>query len=537
MGSTIPKNHDASKGLANSETVSARDARKGHGAETVTREARNGLKFFPVASRSTKLARRAKSKPTSSVVAIVSETETSELNQILSPYDLLLDEERIDDVRDVSEPTTGFEHYSFYQNQSVYQNQPVYSNRVNNAVAPFVNAARELELEIENEESDEENHPYIVGDWVVNTIPCLIRGLDEDAPVLSIIYPRGTKRRFFTYQNNQLAKVETVLGEDSKEKTRVVYLKDLTSGTWHMSLDGITSRLPGEITLSDTGVFHVQVDDTGRCRREYPDGTISVDMACSAHHKGAHALIQALMSEEDGSGGKNNRTVLDLLSVVSHDLRSPLTSVQGLLTLLSAGAFGVIPDKARERIASVESDLTRLTRLINELLDAEMLVSGKLVMRRTLIDVQDLFDAAVGSLSGLALQQKVHLSVIKSNLQLYADKDRLVRVLVNIVANAIKYSPKGATVVLSAEFNGDSVVLKVRDSGRGIPTKYQKAIFERFQQVSEGDWSEKGGVGLGLAISKSIVEAHGGIIGVDSQPSTGSTFWVRLPANTLAEYA
>ncbi|MDZ4833679.1 MAG: HAMP domain-containing sensor histidine kinase [Candidatus Melainabacteria bacterium] len=517
MGSTVPKD-DASKSLANSETSAQRDARK-------------SLKFLPVASRATKLARRSKTKaqPSNSFITIVSVLESEEIEHAISPYDLLLDEQAFDETTDTTDNLTGFEHYSFYKNP------PVYSNRVTAAVAPFIHAARELELE-EQDEEGEENQPYVVGDWVVNTIPCLIRGLDENAPVLSIIYPRGTKRRFFTYRNNQLAKVETVLGEDDKAKTRVVYTKDLTSSTWHMSLDGITSRLPGEITLSDTGVFHVQVDDTGRCRREYPDGTISVDMACSEHHKGAHALIQALMSEEDGSGGKNNRTVLDLLSVVSHDLRSPLTSVQGLLTLLSAGAFGVIPDKARERIASVESDLTRLTRLINELLDAEMLVSGKLVMRRTLIDVQDLFDAAVGSLSGLALQQKVHLSVIKSNLQLYADKDRLVRVLVNIVANAIKYSPKGANVVLSAEFNGDSVILKVKDSGRGIPTKYQKAIFERFQQVSEGDWSEKGGVGLGLAISKSIVEAHGGIIGVDSQPSSGSTFWVRLPANTLAEY-
>ena len=517
MGSTVPIDHDASKSLANSEAAAA------------LREARKGLKFHPVSSRSTKLARRSRTKSAApGFISIVNVIEQDEAQPELSPYDLLIDENGYDDA-DGTEQLTGFEHYSFYKNQ------PAYSNRINNAVAPFVSAARELELQDENE--NDESHPYVVGDWVVNTIPCLIRGLDEDAPVLSIIYPRGAKRRYFTYSNNQLSKVETVLGEDDKEKTRVVYTKDLISGTWHMSLDGITSRLPGEITLSDTGVFHVQVDDTGRCRREYPDGTTSVDMACSAHHKGAHALIQALMSEEDGSGGKNNRTVLDLLSVVSHDLRSPLTSVQGLLTLLSAGAFGAIPDKARERIASVESDLTRLTRLINELLDAEMLVSGKLVMRRSLIDVQDLFDAAVGSLSGLALQQKVHLSVIKSNLQLYADKDRLVRVLVNIVANAIKYSPKGATVVLSAEFNGDSVILKVKDSGRGIPTKYQKAIFERFQQVSEGDWSEKGGVGLGLAISKSIVEAHGGIIGVDSQPSTGSTFWVRLPANTLAEYS
>lgn len=517
MGSSVKQELDAAKIFGS--------------AEAALREPRKALTILPVASKSAKLARLARMKPSSeSVVTVINQqmaiVEANEPRQF-SPYDLLLD-----DSYDDSEPlpsTTGFEHYSFFNTKAQFIHCKV-EDAHSEPVLHEAHSNKERNL-------DDDKHPYIVGDWVINTIPCLIRGLDEDAPIVSIRYPRGSKTRYFNYHSSQLTRVETVLGNDDKDQARVVYTKDVSTGTWHMTLDGITSRLPGEISLSDTGVFHVQVDDTGRCRREYPDGTTSVDMACTAHHRGAHALIQALISEDDGQGGKNNRTVLDLLSVVSHDLRSPLTSVQGLLTLLSAGAFGVIPDKARERIASVESDLTRLTRLINELLDAEMLVSGKLIMRRSLIDVQELFDMAVGSLSGLAMQQKVHLSVIKSNLQLYADKDRLVRVLVNIVANAIKYSPKGATVVISAEFNGDSVILKVKDSGRGIPTKYQKAIFERFQQVSEGDWSERGGVGLGLAISKSIVEAHGGTIGVDSQGSPGSTFWVCLPANTLAEYA
>ncbi|MBX9668517.1 MAG: HAMP domain-containing histidine kinase, partial [Candidatus Obscuribacterales bacterium] len=455
-------------------------------SEPDPREDKTNVTILPVASRYvTKLARLTRTKHSDSIAKPNPNPPENLDSKRFSPYDMFLEDTSSVDLPEPVPMLTGFEHYSFYNNQkqpSQYSDSPLIGE---------THTARQIQDEIEN-------HPYIVGDWIVNTVPCIIRGIGAESPIVSIRYPRGAKRRYFTYFSNQLVKVETVLGDEDKEKTRVVYAKELSSGAWHMLLDGITSRLPGEISLSDSGVFHVQVDDSGRCRREYPDGTTSVDMACSSHHKGAHALIRALMSEDDGSSGKNNRTVLDLLSVVSHDLRSPLTSVQGLLTLLSAGAFGDIPDKARERITSVESDLTRLTRLINELLDAEMLVSGKLVMRRQLIDVQDLFDAAVGSLSGLALQQRVQLSVIKSNLQLYADKDRLVRVLVNIVANAIKYSPRGATVVLSAEFNGDSVILKVKDSGRGIPTKYQKAIFERFQQVSEGDWSEKGGVGLGL---------------------------------------
>lgn len=482
-------------------------------------DGRKNFKIFPVASKAaTRLARMARQRAIDEQVLIANSFDETAVN----PTSFSITASKATPERFSSTPEPAPKQSVMDRTvQNFVKHQPQFDQTHAHTI---------------DEEPDEDNL-YIVGDWVVNTIPCLIRGIDENSPILSIRYPRGTKRRYFTHYNNQLTKVETVLGDEDKEKTRVIYTKDLTTGTWHMTLDGITSRLPGEISLSDTGVFHVQVDNTGRCRREYPDGTISVDMACSAHHKGAHALVQALMSDDDGNGGSNNRTVLDLLSVVSHDLRSPLTSVQGLLTLLSAGAFGVIPDKARERIASVESDLTRLTRLINELLDAEMLVSGKLIMRRQLIDVQDLFDAAVGSLSGLALQQKVHLSVIKSNLQLHADKDRLVRVLVNIVANAIKYSPKGATVVLSAEFNGDSVILRVKDSGRGIPTKFQKTIFERYQQVSEGDWSEKGGVGLGLAISKSIVEAHGGNIGVESLKGAGSTFWVSIPVSAFSDLA
>ncbi len=376
---------------------------------------------------------------------------------------------------------------------------------------------------------------YRVGEWIAQTSPCIIRGIKHQPQILAIRYPRGSKRRFFTYRGGELIRVETVLSDQSK--TRVLYNKDLPSGAWSMTLDGINAWLPGEVSISDNGVFHIQVDDAGRCRKEYPDGTTSVDMACTAHHEQSRRVARALMepdfgfADDDPIPAYSQRTVLELLSAVSHDLRSPLTSVQGLLTLLSAGAFGDIPEKARARIANVEIDLSRLTRLINELLDAEMLVSGKLLMRKELIDVQDLFEAAIGSLSGMALQNRINLLVVKSNLQLCADRDRLVRVLVNIVANAIKYSPKGSTVVLSAECDGEHVFLRVKDSGKGIPALHQKAIFERHHQVVDSDWSEKGGAGLGLAISRSIVEAHGGEIGVESQAGLGSTFWVSLPAN------
>lgn len=117
------------------------------------------------------------------------------------------------------------------------------------------------------------------------------------------------------------------------------------------------------------------------------------------------------------------------------------------------------------------------------------------------------------------------------NGELYADADRLVQVLVNLITNAVKFSPAGGTVQVTHKLDEDTLEMRVIDEGRGVPAKYKELIFERFQQVEVGDAKQKGGTGLGLAICKTIVEMHGGIIGVESEEGKGSTFWFRIKRN------
>jgi signal transduction histidine kinase len=234
---------------------------------------------------------------------------------------------------------------------------------------------------------------------------------------------------------------------------------------------------------------------------------------------------------------ETERMKQELVAMVSHDLRTPLTSIQGFLTLLSTGMYGELTQPGSENLSIAESNITRLISLINDLLDIEKMQSGKLEMELREVPLQDVFDRSYGSVIGFAEQQKVKLAMEPCDLLVYADGDRLVQVLVNLMSNAIKFSPKDAEVRVRAEERDDSVEIRVVDHGRGVPAAYREAIFERFQQVQKSDAKVKGGSGLGLAICKAIIEGHHGFIGVESEEGKGSTFWFRVPKPAAAQQA
>ena len=129
----------------------------------------------------------------------------------------------------------------------------------------------------------------------------------------------------------------------------------------------------------------------------------------------------------------------------------------------------------------------------------------------------------------------VRLEVVESALRAKGDGDRLVQVLVNLISNAVKFSPRGSVVSVSAALRGPEVEFRVADQGRGVPPHMREAIFERFRQVEASDARHKGGTGLGLAICKMIVEGHGGTIGLESEEGRGSVFWFRIPAAPAKE--
>lgn len=227
-----------------------------------------------------------------------------------------------------------------------------------------------------------------------------------------------------------------------------------------------------------------------------------------------------------------------LLQTVSHDLRSPLSSVRGILTLLSAGAMGQLPQKAIDKLQMAESDVERLIKLITDLLDLEKISEGKSKFEVSPVPVKRLVDRAVNSIIALAEEKGINISRTIDPVIVMGDEDRLVQVIVNLVSNAIKFSPEGGEIEVEAESINllDSALprqieIVVCDRGRGVPPELREKIFERFEQVKKTDATESGGTGLGLAICKSIVELHGGSIGVRENPGGGSIFWFRLPAS------
>jgi PAS domain S-box-containing protein len=225
-----------------------------------------------------------------------------------------------------------------------------------------------------------------------------------------------------------------------------------------------------------------------------------------------------------------DRLKSEFVSTVSHELRTPLTSIRGSLGLLAGGVLGPLTPPIKDLVLVAERNSVRLTALINDILDFERLDRGQVQMQMADVDLQPLFDQALESVRPVADEQRIALACSPTGLRLRADTVRVVQILINLISNAIKFSPPDREVRVWAEpREAGWVRVFVKDQGQGIPDSHQQRIFERFAQVETADNRDKGGTGLGLAICKAIVEHHGGRIGVDSEPGLGSTFWFEIP--------
>jgi len=219
----------------------------------------------------------------------------------------------------------------------------------------------------------------------------------------------------------------------------------------------------------------------------------------------------------------------EFVSVVSHELRTPLTSIRASLGLLTSGVFGTLPEKGERILDIAVTNTDRLVRLINDILDSERLASGKTPMEKKQCSTAQLVRQASDVMKPMAEKAGISLSVESQDAELWVDPDRIVQALTNLISNAIKFSPKGGTIWVTAERKENQMLFKVQDEGRGIPPDKLGLLFARFQQLDSSDAREKGGSGLGLSISRSIIEQHNGKIWVDSSVGKGSTFLITIP--------
>ncbi|MFQ2704419.1 ATP-binding protein [Aeromonas caviae] len=220
----------------------------------------------------------------------------------------------------------------------------------------------------------------------------------------------------------------------------------------------------------------------------------------------------------------------EFVSTVSHELRTPLTSITGSLGLIKGGALGMVPDSIKDMLAIAEGNSRRLRQLIDDLLDMDKLIAGKMNFDLQPIKLDELLAECDASHQGFA--QHLGVRLVHSNcpdLQVLADAQRLQQVLSNLLSNALKFSPAQGVVRLYSELEGQSVRILVSDQGPGVPADFTARIFKKFSQADASDSRQKGGTGLGLAISKELIERMGGSIGFVSESQRGSTFWIELP--------
>ncbi len=292
-------------------------------------------------------------------------------------------------------------------------------------------------------------------------------------------------------------------------------------------------RCPGcEVFARNSGIFN------GIGSAEYHEITIthprhlvikartSPVTDASGRYIGMVLTIRDITSEREIARMKN-----EFVSTVSHELRTPLTSIKGYVDLILDGDAGEVDEIQREFLGIVKENADRLVALINDMLDLSRIESGRVRLKVEPIRIGDVIAGTVDSFRAVLEQsgRTIKVRVPESLPKVAADRDRVGQVLMNLVSNALKYSPEGGDVLVSARHTGDFVTVSVQDHGMGISRDDQKQLFTKFYRIDNALTREIGGTGLGLSICKSIIELLGGRARVRSKLGEGSTFSFSLP--------
>jgi signal transduction histidine kinase len=222
----------------------------------------------------------------------------------------------------------------------------------------------------------------------------------------------------------------------------------------------------------------------------------------------------------------------DFLGNVSHELRTPLAAIKGYVDNLLDGVAGPLPDKPRRYLGRVLDNADRLGRMVSDLLDLTRIEAGKIELIPQALWIADLVGDAVDGLGHVAAERRIHVVAdLPPCPAVWADPDKVHQVLTNLLANAIKFSPPGGQVTVTARPDpGGPVRVVVEDGGPGIPFTERERVFDKFYQVGRVEGDRPPGTGLGLTIVRHLVELHGGRIWVEDAPGGGAAFVVLLPA-------
>jgi signal transduction histidine kinase len=219
----------------------------------------------------------------------------------------------------------------------------------------------------------------------------------------------------------------------------------------------------------------------------------------------------------------------ELLSLASHEMRTPLTSIRGYANTLLRESGHLGEETQKEFLEGIASESERLSHLVSDLLDMSQIEEGRLRVERRAAAPEQICRDAVNGATHPELKHQLRSDVTPDLPVVLADPNRIQQALANLISNAIKFSPEGSEVIVGARRESDSVEFYVKDGGVGIPREEQAHLFDRFRRAANAHDAGTPGAGLGLYITRGIVEAHGGTISVDTELGTGSTFRFTLP--------
>ncbi len=280
-------------------------------------------------------------------------------------------------------------------------------------------------------------------------------------------------------------------------------------------------------TLSSPSVINLRRDLEGR-RKDGSQFPLELNVAPikRAGKRGFVGVLRDITERKRIDKMKN-----EFVSTVSHELRTPLTSIRGSLGLVTGGAMGELSGPVSEMLTIASNNTERLLLLINDILDIQKIESGQMAFKFQAMELKPFLEQVVEENSAYGEQFGVSLVInyMVDNAKVFADKDRLKQVMANLLSNAAKFSPEGATVEINVARHHERIRISVTDHGPGIPADFHGKIFEKFTQSDSSDTRQKGGTGLGLSISKIIVEKHGGRIDFVSREGVGTTFFIELP--------
>jgi PAS domain S-box-containing protein len=292
---------------------------------------------------------------------------------------------------------------------------------------------------------------------------------------------------------------------------------------WGTEMAGVWKHRKKDGTLIDVEITSHPLVYDGR------DARLVVATDVSVRKRAEEALVHAKEEAERGSKFKDQ-----FLSTMSHELRTPLNAVLGFSDLLADERYGPLNDKQRRYIDHIHTGGKHLLSLISDILDLSKIEAGRMELALGSISVDATFAEVLSVMQPLA-DKKSHALAAKAKTELLvrADATRLKQVLMNLLGNAIKFTPNGGQIELTARLEDGKVRMEVRDNGPGIAPEEQKRIFEAFYRLRESG-SKTEGTGLGLAITQRLVELHGGELSLTSQPGQGSCFYFSLPAAGFA---